>query len=273
MGCQLEANHKHISAEPNFGTVQWYAERASAVYQSEQAIKKAFPNTTGVYSLDHINVQYFIEQAEGEKRTVISIRGTANLANVREDAEYTQSKNDKLGIYVHRGFDEDTMTVYEHLKPKLDASHEIILTGHSLGAAISTLLMMYLEEDGFRVGASMNFGQPKVTNKKGVEKYGHLPLLRVVNEEDVVPLVPPVTLLDSIHGVYEHLGAEVILLQGEYFVYQNCHHAEKNSVGSFWKNLGHESVEEHYIANYLKNINAKLGLSTAIAYSDRKKYL
>ncbi len=88
----------------------------------------------------------------------------------------------------------------------------------------------------------MNFGQPKVTDKAGVKVYDFLPLTRVVDENDVVPLVPPITLFNSIHGIYEHLGDEVILLRDEYYVYLEKHDAARKSVGSFWENLGHESI-------------------------------
>lgn len=144
------------------------------------------------------------------------------------------------------------MKIYKDVIPHLEKGYKVRVTGHSLGAAISTLLMMYLHEDGFKVERSINFGQPKVTNKAGVKAYGFLPLTRVVDENDVVPLVPPVTLLDSIHGIYEHLGDEVILLKEEYYVYLEQHDAERKSVGNFWKDMGHESITEHFMDNYLR---------------------
>ena len=69
---------------------------------------------------------------------------------------------------------------------------------------------MYIHEDSFSVVRSINLGQPKVMNDHGVRMYGFLPLTRVVDENDLVPMVPPITLLDSIHGCYEHFGDEVI---------------------------------------------------------------
>jgi len=256
-----------------FTKVEWYANRAKAAYDDETQIRDAFPNVTKVNTIAEINVQYFIERFPDLKRTVITIRGTDNLTNVRDDAEYFQSKNAKLGIYVHKGFDEDTFLIYQAILNDLDKTDEIILTGHSLGAAISTLLMMYLHEDGFTLGPSINFGQPKVTNKKGASAYEHLPLLRVVDKNDVVPLLPQITLLDSIHGIYEHLGAEIILLDGLYYVYLDTHKAMDRSVGSFWKNLGDESLIDHKMVNYLHNIRSKLNDATPVSYDDREQYI
>ncbi|MFC6633118.1 lipase family protein [Microbulbifer taiwanensis] len=256
----------------NFNRVNWYAKRAAAAYQTEADIRGVFPDTTLVTTTSN-DVQFFLESDAENHRQIVTIRGTANFSNAREDAEYVQSRNTRLGIYVHSGFDEDAMQVFDTLAPRLDKSQPIILTGHSLGAAISTLLMMYLHEEGFSLGASINFGQPKVTNHKGVEKYAFLPLLRVVDENDLVPLVPPNDLINAIHGGYQHLGPELMLLEGEYYVYQDAHKAHRSGIGSFWKNLGDTSISAHYMEHYLHNINSKLASATQIAYEQREEYI
>ncbi|MEZ5632891.1 lipase family protein [Nitrosomonas sp.] len=71
---------------------------------------------------------------------IISVRGTANLKNIKEDAEYIQSKNNKLNIYVHKKFDEDAFKIYQDILPYLKKDYAVKLTGHSLGAAIAALL-------------------------------------------------------------------------------------------------------------------------------------
>ena len=257
----------------DFKQIQWYANRASFAYNTPTEIQKTYPDTVRVASVNGTDVQYFIENPVSASSQVISIRGTANLANVREDAEYLPSKNHKLGIYVHKGFDEDTLLVYRDLLPHLDKNKKVILTGHSLGAAISTLLMMYLHEDGFTIELSINFGQPKVTNRKGAGKYAFLPLLRVADENDVVPLLPPTTLLDAIHGTYQHIGSEIILLEGLFYVFQDEHLQRQTSSDSFWKNLGHESIDEHFMKHYLHNINSKLDSSKEVPFEQREKYI
>ncbi|WP_323845521.1 lipase family protein [Microbulbifer magnicolonia] len=253
----------------DFHQVSWYAQRAAAAYQAEAEIRQAFPDTTLVTTTSN-DVQFFLECDAANRRQIVSIRGTANLSNAREDAEYVPSKNPRLGIYVHSGFDEDAMQVFDALFPRLDKSLQVILTGHSLGAAISTLLMMYLHEEGFALGRSINFGQPKVTNHQGVRKYDLLPLLRVVDENDLVPLVPPNDLIDLIHGGYQHLGPELMLLEGEYYVYQDAHTARHSPIDSFWKNLGKTSISAHFMQHYLHNINSKLAHAVEVSYSQRE---
>jgi len=236
-------------------------------------IRNAFPKTVRVATLSTTDVQYFVETDADQAVQVITVRGASNLKNAKEDAEYFQSQNKKLGIYVHRGFDAYTMALYTDVLPFLNQGLKVKLTGHSLGAAISTLLMMYLHEGGFQVEKSINLGQPKVTNTKGVAAYKFLPLLRVVDGNDLVPLVPPLTLLDSLHGVYEHLGPELILLSNEHYAYLEESDAERKSVGSFWENLCHENVEQHFMDNYLNNILSKSDKLIQVPYSEREKHI
>jgi predicted lipase len=270
-GCSK--NSQLESHSVNFAQMQWFANRASVVYSTAEEIKSNFPLVTRVATVKGTKVQYFIELLDEKPAQVVAIRGTANLKNAIIDAEYLQSNNRKLGVFVHKGFDADTYLLYQDLLPHLDKSKEVILTGHSLGAAISTLLMMYLHEDGFKLGLSINFGQPKVTNKVGADKYANLPLLRVIDENDVVPLLPPSTLVDSVHGIYHHIGKETILLEGQYYVFQDQHLQRSTGSNSFWENLLDESVAAHFIKHYLHNIKSKLNDSKQIPFSERDAYI
>lgn len=75
------------------------------------------------------------------------------------------------------------------------------------------------------------------------------------------------------HGIYEHLGSEVILLKGQYYVYLEKHDATRKSVGNFWKDLGRESIKEHFMDHYLENIEKKLEDSIQIPYGEREQYI
>ena len=265
--------HAIDHTQVNFEQVDWYAKRAALVYQSESEIRDTFPDTVLVATSPNSDVQYFLEQDPVRHRQIITIRGTANLRNIREDVEYIPSRNPKLGIYVHSGFDADTQQIFHDLEPKLIKSYSTVVTGHSLGAAIATLLMMYLQEEGYQLEPSINFGQPKVTNHAGAQKYHNLPILRVADENDLVPMVPPRDFLDSVHGAYEHIGPELILLSGRYYSYQTHHQVEADGVDSFWENLGEESITAHFMQHYLHNIAAKLDQAQAVPYDEREHYI
>ncbi len=257
----------------SFRTIDWYAGRARIAYHAEEEIRAHYPETVYVGSPDSTEVLYFLELDHDHRRQVVTVRGTDNLENALQDAEYLRAKDSTLGIAVHRGFDADTRAIYADLKPRLNADYEVLLTGHSLGAAVSTLLMMYLQQDGFRVGGSVNFGQPKLTNEAGARAFASLPLVRVVDGEDVVPLLPADTLLDSIGGIYTHLGREVILLDGPYYVYLDRVEAERDSRGSFWRELGEESLAAHKVDRYVARVENKLSGSRQVAFDTREKYL
>jgi len=256
-----------------FSEVYWFAQRAKGAYATEQQIKTDFPQTILVKTLTDIDVQYFVEEFNERKLQVISVRGTSNFKNALQDIEYMQVNDNELGIFVHKGFNHTAIKVYADLQSILKKDYQIAVTGHSLGAAIATLVMMHLHSDGYELSPSINFGQPKVTNHKGVSRFKTLPVMRVVNKEDVVPMVPPVTVLDSVHGIYQHLGEEIILLPDSYFVYQDQHDASRLSIGSFWRNLGHERVEDHYMDQYLTNIEPKLIRAEQISYADREQFV
>ena len=89
----------------------------------------------------------------------------------------------------------------------------------------------------------------------------------------MVPLLPPITLFDSIHGAYEHIGPEIILLDGLFYVFQDKHLQRQTLTSSFWKNLGNESIDAHFMKNYLHNINSKLDSSKQVAFEQREDYI
>ncbi|MGH1487361.1 MAG: lipase family protein [Cellvibrionaceae bacterium] len=264
-------NLSGVCEKIDFKKIQWYAMRAKLAYTSADQIKKTLKGIKYIKSLDGIDVQYFVEMSP-DNTQLVSVRGTDNFKNIKEDADFVKAKDERLDIYVHSGFDKDAMSVYKDLLPRLDKALPVLLTGHSLGAAIATLLMMYLHHDGFVINDSINFGQPKVTNKEGVAKYDFLPLLRIVDQDDLVPLVPPENLLDLRHGVYEHLGKELILLRDQYYVLLSEKRAEAVSITDFWKNIGKESITDHYMDNYLLSIKDKLNQATSVDYGERHQY-
>lgn len=258
---------------PDFQTIHWYAQRAKAAYLDEATVRSGFPALKRFQLMQDIDVQYFLEVFPEQRLQVISVRGTANFENAFEDAEYIPAEDQKSGNYVHKGFERDAIAVLNDVRPYLSPGYKTRVTGHSLGAAISTLLMVMLRPQGILLDRSINFGQPKVTNAAGAKAFGDLPLTRVVDENDVVPRLPPITLLDSAHGFYEHFGDEVILLSGPYFAYETASVADKQSVGEFWKNLFHQSITEHYMDNYLSNIVGKMGKCVQVAYTQKNQYL
>lgn len=257
----------------DFNHIHWFAERAAIAYEDKTTITAQYQHIAVIENLPDKNVLFFLEQANAWAYQIITIRGTANFANAEEDAEYLPVFNDKLGIYLHKGFDQDSTAIYQQLKPHLDKSKPVRITGHSLGAAVATVLMMHLDTDGYTLEPSVNFGQPKLTNSAGVARFAHLPMTRIVDENDVVPTLPATTLLDSIHGIYTHLGSEVVLLEGIYYAFQDAHQSTKEAKGSFWRNLPKSSIEAHKMEHYLNNIRSKRSAAEQIPFARKNQFL
>ena len=259
----------------DFSNIYTYAVKAKDAYASEEEIQKKYPESLLQFrSLHNSQVQYFILEEKENKELLISIRGTANMANTLKDAEYTKSQDRKLTLFFHKGFNEAADELYEDIQPFISpfkTSYTVNITGHSLGGAIAAILMAHLQADQYTIGSVMTFGQPKVTNEAGVQQTDHSPLLRIIHHDDLVPLVPPRSLLSAIHGTYRHMGREIILIQDENFIYLDDAPAEQADVTGFWHNIGHQSLDDHFMDNYLANIQSKVTNQKEVAYSDKRR--
>eukprot|EP00439_Symbiodinium_sp_Y106_P003660 s6715_g1.t1 len=82
----------------------------------------------------------------------------------------------------------------------------ILLTGHSLGAAVATIGMYMLQLRGYSVGLSYNFESPRVGNEAFHDAFDvmfgrKVDLWRITRSRDPVPHVPPLP-------IYHHVGSE-----------------------------------------------------------------
>lgn len=199
-------------------------------------------------------VSYFLSQKDGVQ--TIAIRGTANLENAIVDLTVSLQPDPTLDIKLHQGFASAARAVYENMKPYLKKDEAIHITGHSLGGAIAVILGMYLQHDHYQVTQLITFGQPKVTNVTGANKFSDLPLIRVVTLHDIVPLVPPISPLQIKDlDIFWHMGQEVILMGDKKY-------AETNGIKSalratkFTTSIPNEqNLNAHKMSTYMGRIN------------------
>lgn len=258
---------------PDFVRILSLARRAAAAYDTPEAIRAAFPNTVLVSTLPASGIQYFLESDPPGSRQWLTIRGTCNRANFKDDADCWEIVDTDLGIVAHRGFALAARELAGELGPHLRRDARLVVTGHSLGAAVAVLIMALVRQQGFPLEPTVNFGQPKVTNAAGADRLGDLPVTRVVDENDLVPLLPPDLLFDQRHGSYAHFGPELILLRDEYYVWLDRHRARGGDVAGFWRNFEQLSLEEHYMANYLRRLDSKREESVAVPFEQRESYV
>ncbi len=117
---------------------------------------------------------------------IVSIHGTSNMDDAITDAQATQKQCEPLdNIYVHKGFCErytqfnneminkvkicygQSKAMYEHATGK-SCTPKILVTGHSLGGALSTLAALELEKQpNFRgLVENITFCSPRVLSKE-----------------------------------------------------------------------------------------------------------
>jgi hypothetical protein len=257
----------------NFTELYSYAGRAKAAYGREPDIRAKYPNTIRVSTPGKTNTQYFVERDDKTKSQYISIRGTANRKNIFEDVEMRLREDLSLAIPIHAGFDKTARALYADMRPVLKPNYKTYITGHSLGGAIAAVLAIYLVQDKYNVAKVVTFGQPKFTTNAGVERLGFLQVTRVVDENDIVPMLPPITLLNRIHGVYEHVGPEIILLDGPRYVFLPEYDADRISVGDLWRDIRIANLADHHMDNYIGRLALKLEGAVPVSFNDREEFV
>lgn len=255
-----------VTTYADFDTIAEYATYAQAAYWPDEEIMQAFPDTLRINTPGEDGTRYFLEVSPVNQTQTISVRGTHTFGDILHDIEFQLVPDGDSGVAFHRGFETQARLIYADVRPYLNLDYRTRVTGHSLGAAVSAILMIYLQQDGYLVERSINFGQPKFTNTAGAELYSDLPLQRVVDANDVVPMLPPEFFLHPSYGAYAHVGEEVILLDGPYFGQLTDHDAERLSVDQFWRDRDFASRVDHHMARYQERIENKQGLAQLVDY-------
>ena len=256
----------------NFSELKIYAERSKVAYDAIPVIKAKYSKTIRISSPGDTGVRYFLEQDDKAKTQIITVRGTADQQNFSEDLDITVRTDRQADIPVHAGFDRAARAVYSDAKSYLKRSYKIYVTGHSLGGAVAALVTIYAIEDRFMVERVITFGQPRFTTAAGVQRL-RLPLIRVIDENDIVPMLPPATATDPNFGPYEHVGPEVILLQEQRYVYLPAHDANRVAIGEFWRSIGVADLSDHKIDRYVNRIADKINGAVEVTYNQREKYV
>ncbi len=132
------------------------------------------------------DVAFDVKQDNGI--TIIIIRGTANQSNLQSDIDVRLVRDDELGIYLHKGFRDASVSVMSNIEIGITINHTVYVTGHSLGGAIAQIIGMWLHERGHNVQV-FSYGSPKVSNQ--IMSSGQPTHWRVVRRSDPVPFTPP----------------------------------------------------------------------------------
>lgn len=168
----------------------------------------------------------------------IAFRGTLAPQEWAQDLEYTQNqlfnktptkqispsfllKNNPTGLIpkVHEGFVQAYQNMREDMIKAIESipnskTKTIIVTGHSLGAAVSTLAGLDLKQLLYTTVVVYNFASPRIGDNAFITLVNSLlPLYRFVNICDMIPNMPPAVspnLKDTNNPYfYEHAGTMI----------------------------------------------------------------
>ena len=262
-----------VQQDIDFQTLDVNAKRAKAAYAQPAQIRAAYPKAIRVATPGGRDVQYFIEQDDKAKVQYIVVRGTMDDKTLSEDFDAKVRDDRATKIPIHTGFDQDARAVWADAQPYLKKGYQTYLVGHSLGGAVAAVLGIYMIEDGYKVDKIYTYGQPRFTTATGVSQLGFLPLMRVVDENDLVPLLPPGVMVNKKFGPYQQVGPEVILLEGPDYVYLPAQTASELSLGEFWRDMNVADLKDHKLNNYIRRIESKMTASRAVAYNSRENYV
>ncbi len=254
-----------------FSQIKSYAELADAAYLNKMDAQREISRQG--YQLEMYNsvpdaeVVYLLMTDPIQKQQIISIRGTANIENALLNISLKLLPNEYTKIDLHQGFSQAAEAIYQAIQPSLKKDYKISLTGHSLGGAVAVILAMYMDVDHYDIGSIITFGQPKVTNIAGSQKFAHLELIRVVTEKDVIPLVPPLDVLDIKDiDIYWHLGLEVVLLEGNKYALLKGLQSIMRATKVINTEMNEENLQHHTMAAYLAQLEQKSQVADRVPY-------
>lgn len=158
------------------------------------------------------DLQGYIGVLPSSKTIYVVFRGSSSIRNWIEDAEFKKIAYNTFpacACSVHDGFYKSALAVIDQVIPSVKSllreyNYNIIVTGHSYGAAVAQLISMELLARNIESNV-YNFGQPRIgdvayasfVNERLKE------LWRVVHNHDIVPHVPPIKVFDYYHSCRE----------------------------------------------------------------------
>jgi hypothetical protein len=202
---------------------------------------------------DHkTDLQGFTGILPSTKTIHVAFRGSSSYQNWMKDFEvkkvdYTTFFSGCENCKIHYGFytsvqniKNQTLDSIKELKKDFP-NHEIILTGHSYGAAVSQIMALECLREGIEVQV-YNYGQPRIGNIE-YAKFVNLNLKhywRFTHDRDMVPHLPPVEGFG-----YEHSTGEVFEDINHVLTFCSRKIGEDPSCANQYK-LRQTIVDDHY---------------------------
>jgi len=241
----------------DFKVALQYAQMAQLAYSPEATIMDSCGTDKCFYiEGEHTEARAFVRINDSGHIQWVAFRGTAELSDVKLDADYTRHVDSVLKMTLHMGFASASRELYPLILQYLKTGYKTRVTGHSLGGAVAAVSSLYFRKAGFDV-TCFTFGQPKVTNVPGADRADSLDIIRFVNVNDIVTSVPPVDYRPGQDlGAYQHFGKEIELMDGNKFQCIQAPFINQFDAEYWWNHMQEQSVKDHSMINYLNKIAA-----------------
>ena len=215
-----------------------YCDKSEYLTMNYSGYSSTFTPTYQIY-----NAEYDVDGVVGyrpEDETIyVVFRGTQSVQNWIDDAhvdkiDYYNSCGVCESCLVHDGFFmaersimNNTVSEVYRLR-ELFPMYDVIVTGHSLGAALGTLFCADLVCSGIMARLFV-FGSPRVFNSYGakyINSIMRMDSVHVSHYKDIVPHTPPTSMQ------YIHISGE--WYEDEYGYIRNCDGGEDELCSSQW---------------------------------------
>ena len=261
-------------------------EAADLAYQDRAAVERTLKSWgmrgrfLDVVDLKKGDTQAFV--AADPTVLVVAFRGSKDPLDFVTDARFAQTAFAPEGAVrgkVHSGFVDALDVAWPAVRAAIrefrDASQPIWVTGHSLGAGLATLAVAHLAVEGAEVSGLYTFGSPRVGDTAFAASFDAVAkarTFRFVNDLDIVPRVPPegVPLLPP----YQHIGTRKVFDANGALtdrpdklrwltvaataaeIAARAATTPKDQLKADIRTHVKEPVDDHAMANYLKNLAA-----------------
>lgn len=213
--------------------------------RSESAERDGLRSRTDPYSTEFTDATGFVAVDNTNKLVVISFRGTQSFENEVTDANYTRVESDLCPkCLVHEGFwfswteaRNATLTALAVVS-KQNPTYKVVVTGHSLGAALATFCVAEIRKMGFSASLvstdahspaqmlmfmQFTFGSPRVGDSTTATFISGQSAdnFRVTHYNDIVPHLPPLSVVGSSKSRRDLFsGFDFVHLSPEYYISQ-----------------------------------------------------
>jgi len=244
----------------NQNNAYWLGFLANLAYEEPQKIETELTKLGCLEFtfFDKKETQAFICQSK--TALLLSFRGTEPKKVIDWLTDLKFKQETKLEGEVHEGFYQALDYIYQEILTYIQTHGKgktIWITGHSLGAALAVLASArLLINDQIKTQGIYTFGEPKVGNKDFSDNYDRLlgqVLFRYVNNNDIVPRVPPEAMSYYQVGQQKYFDSDGIL---------------NNEIGHLQKtwdkfkghfedigNLGPDDIHDHSMIKYLNHLD------------------